>query len=71
LTDAAFGRGSESQVFLDISGWDQHASCTASACPLAGNAGIHGMALHFDGIDDNLTLGNLPELNFTGKVTLE
>jgi hypothetical protein len=58
-------------TFADASGFAYHGACTGTACPQAGAAGALGTAVSFDGIDDAITLGNPPRLNFSGQVTLE
>ena len=58
-------------TFLDASSWGHDASCSSPACPIAGVTGIHGTSLQFDGLDDHLSLGNPPGLNFSGNLTLE
>ncbi|HNT77973.1 MAG TPA: hypothetical protein PKH77_23415, partial [Anaerolineae bacterium] len=35
-----------------------HASCAGDACPTAGESGVHGSALRFDGVDDYLQTPN-------------
>ena len=58
-------------AFADASGSNHPAWCTGASCPAAGQPGVRGTAVQFDGLDDFITLGNPAGLNFTGRVTLE
>ncbi len=58
-------------TFKDDSGNGNDGSCVGSACPVTGGSGFLGAAAHFDGIDDTINLGNPPNMNLTGKITLE
>jgi subtilisin-like proprotein convertase family protein len=39
-------------AFADDSGYQNPGECQGESCPVAGHSGMHGRALHFDGLDD-------------------
>jgi subtilisin-like proprotein convertase family protein len=57
--DEAYGQ----TRFVDASLLDNHASCSGSTCPVAGETGYAGSAVKFDGVDDSLVVSNNAELS--------
>ncbi|MCZ7568702.1 MAG: proprotein convertase P-domain-containing protein [Ardenticatenaceae bacterium] len=59
-----FGEGSGASTFYDFSGNvpARNATCSGSSCPQAGQSGISGTAVQFDGSDDSLNAGNRIDL---------
>ena len=58
-------------TFSDSSVYGNHGACSGMSCPAAGVAGSANTALHFDGSDDYVALGNPASMNFDGKITIE
>ncbi|HOU14788.1 MAG TPA: PKD domain-containing protein [Anaerolineae bacterium] len=54
--------------FADASSAGNNGTCTV--CPAAGQAGYHGLAAYFDGVDDYISLGNPASLPTNGQITL-
>ena len=44
------------KIFLDSSGYGNHGSCAGDSCPQAGDIGIFGAAVHFDGTNDYIEI---------------
>jgi hypothetical protein len=58
-------------TFSDSSVYRNHGDCSGLACPTAGVTGTVNTALHFDGADDHLTLGNPASMDLTGEISIE
>ncbi|MEM7799838.1 MAG: LamG-like jellyroll fold domain-containing protein, partial [Chloroflexota bacterium] len=49
-----FEEAAGSTTFVDGTQYQNTATCSGGSCPTAGQAGQHGLAVQFDGIDDSL-----------------
>ncbi|MEZ4862420.1 MAG: LamG-like jellyroll fold domain-containing protein [Caldilineaceae bacterium] len=70
VVDLRFEELPSSTTFTDHSGYGNDATCSGVSCPAAGfsgapNAPLSDYAVHFDGVDDVLTLNRTVQDNFT------
>jgi hypothetical protein len=63
-----FGEQIDATSFQDASDHSHHGYCNGDTCPTLTS---ENDAVHFDGVDDYITLGNPSGLNFTGPISLE
>jgi ELWxxDGT repeat protein len=65
LIHMLFNEPAGATTFSDSSTYANTGTCTGSACPTSGQPGHMGSALHFDGVDDVVTIPDRPELNIS------
>ncbi len=57
--------GENDSHVTDVSMYGNNATCSGSSCPAWTSDGVYGGAYHFDGVDDNFTMGNLDHTPMT------